>query len=226
MKIQFNYEWNSFKNYSVININPRIFLIQICPKELRTFLIPELATPANSHCHIHMQISGEMPYTVWGTRTWYSLSPTSSVGVIVLKKLLSLIYCERHLILRLPLISSIFAQFPERFLKGLVSGRSFGEYKVIDCRGEMLSWIFSCPFCSTILQCGARLPIQTVCFWTVYTYSSASFQLLQALRSTLLYIVDTFHYCLRWASFFRQQTRKLQSPQIKKSNKNMTTHRI
>ena len=31
----------------------------------------------------------------------------------------------------------------------------------------MLSGFLSCPFCSTVLQCGARLPIHTLNYWTV-----------------------------------------------------------
>ena len=55
---------------------------------------------------------------------------------------------------------------------GLASRRSPGEYSMIDCLLGNAFGVLSCPFWSTVLQCGARQSIHTLNYWTV---SGASF---------------------------------------------------
>ena len=63
-------------------------------------------------------------------------------------------------------LKSIFTLFPEQLLKGLVSWGSPGKYSTIDCfLGDVLG-VLSCPFWSTVLRCGARLPMHTLNYWT------------------------------------------------------------
>ena len=63
--------------------------------------------------------------------------------------------------------ASIFTRFPEQLLKDLVSWRSPGKYSMIDhFLGDAFGF-FSCQFWSTVLQCGALLPIHTLNYWTV-----------------------------------------------------------
>ena len=62
---------------------------------------------------------------------------------------------------------SIFAPSPEHLLKDSVSRGSPTECYIIDrFYGDAFRG-FSCPFWSTLLQCGARLPIHTLNYWTV-----------------------------------------------------------
>ena len=80
--------------------------------------------------------------------------------------LMTLLYWEWQLIPIWPL-GSIFAWFLEQLLKGLVSWGSPGECSMIDHFLRDASGVLSCLFWSTVLQCGARLPIQTLNCWTV-----------------------------------------------------------
>ena len=59
------------------------------------------------------------------------------------------------------LLRSIFTQFPEQLLRGLVSLESPGEYFMISCSLGDTFGVLSYPFWSTILHCGARLLIHT-----------------------------------------------------------------
>ena len=61
---------------------------------------------------------------------------------------------------------SIFALFPEQLLNGMVSWGSPGKYSMIDCFLGNAFGVLSCPFWSTVRQCGARLPIYTLNYLT------------------------------------------------------------
>ena len=52
----------------------------------------------------------------------------------------------------------------------------------------------SCPFCSTVLQCDARLPIHTLNYWTVQSVVPGF--LLGMCLSVTLIIVDLWQYCV------------------------------
>ena len=54
------------------------------------------------------------------------------------------------------------ARFPEQLLKDLVSCGSPGECFMIGCSLGGAFGGLSCPFWSTVLRCGARLPIHTL----------------------------------------------------------------
>ena len=73
---------------------------------------------------------------------------------------MTLIYWEWHLIPSW-LLRSIIARFPEQLLKDLISWGSPGEYCMLNFFLWDASEVLSCPFWSTILQCGARLYIDT-----------------------------------------------------------------
>ena len=74
---------------------------------------------------------------------------------------MTLLYSEWHLIPRWPL-RSIFARFPEQFLKDLVCWGSDGECSMIDLFLGDAFGVLSCQFWSTVLRSGARLPIHTL----------------------------------------------------------------
>ena len=65
------------------------------------------------------------------SRTMHSQSPTLTIGGIVGRSLMTLLYWEWHLFSRW-LLGSIFALFPEQLLNGLVSCGSLGKYSMID----------------------------------------------------------------------------------------------
>ena len=71
---------------------------------------------------------------------------------------MTFIYWEWHLIPRW-LLSSIYARFPEQLLKVRVSLGSDGDCSMIDRFLGDTFGLLSCQFWSTVLQCGARLPI-------------------------------------------------------------------
>ena len=56
------------------------------------------------------------------------------------------------------------------------------------------SGFFSCPFWSTVLQCGARLPIHTLNYWTVQSVVPGSY--LGVCFSVTLLIVDLLQFCV------------------------------
>ena len=74
---------------------------------------------------------------------------------------MTLLFWEWHLIERRHL-RSIFAWFLEQLLKDLVSCGSPGECSMIDHFLGDAFGVLSFPFWSTVLQCGARLPIHTL----------------------------------------------------------------
>ena len=81
---------------------------------------------------------------------------------------MTLLYWECHLIPRW-LLRSVFTQFPEQLLDSLVSWGSPCKYSMIDCflvdaLGPL--GVLSCPFWSTVLQCGAQLLKHTWNYWT------------------------------------------------------------
>ena len=57
-----------------------------------------------------------------------------------------------------------------------------------------LDGVFSCPFWSTVLQCGAPLPIHTLNYWTAQSVVPG-FYLMMCLSVTLL-IVDSWQHCV------------------------------
>ena len=64
-------------------------------------------------------------------------------------------------------LRNIFARFPKQLLKDLISLGRPGGYSMI---GRLLgdaSGGLSCQLWSTVLLCGARLPIHTLNYWTV-----------------------------------------------------------
>ena len=93
-------------------------------------------------------------------------SPPLTIGGTVLKDsddlvILGVTFDSRSL------SRNIFALFPEQILKNLVSLGSPGVCSMTDCfLGDTLG-VSSCPFLSTVLQCGARLQIHTLNYWTV-----------------------------------------------------------
>ena len=64
-------------------------------------------------------------------------------------------------------LRSIFAWFLKYLLKDLVSWGSPGECSRTDHFWRDAFGVLSCPFWSTVLQGGARLPIHTFNYWTV-----------------------------------------------------------
>ena len=96
----------------------------------------------------------------------HPLLPTLTNGGKVLKE------ADDLLILRVAFdfkmtFDNIFAQFSEQLLKCLVSCGSAGKYSTIDCFLGDAFGVLSCPFWSTVLQCGARLPIPSLNYCTV-----------------------------------------------------------
>ena len=86
---------------------------------------------------------------------------TISGTVLKEKEYDDLDYSKWHLLPRW-LLRSIFARFPKQLLKGLVSWGSPDDNYMIDCfLGDALG-VLSCQFRSTVLQCGAWLPIHTL----------------------------------------------------------------
>ena len=111
------------------------------------------------------------------------------------RSLLTLIYLDWHLIPRWVLISN-FPRFPEPLLRGLVSWESPGEYFMLGCSSGDIFGLLSCPFWSTVLQCGARLLIHTLNYWSVvngacFLHSSS---LLVPCLIVTLHIVDLRQY--------------------------------
>ena len=56
------------------------------------------------------------------------------------------------------------------------------------------SGVFSCPFWSTVLQCGARLPIHTLNYWTMQSVMPGS--KLGVCLSVIFLIVDLLQFCV------------------------------
>ena len=93
-------------------------------------------------------------------------SPPLTVGGSVLKESVdldilgvtfdSMMTFEKHL-----------HSLPEQLLIGYVSCGSSAEYFMIGCSCGDAFAVLSCPFLSTVLQCGARLRIHTLNYWTV-----------------------------------------------------------
>ena len=98
-----------------------------------------------------------------------------------------------HLILSWPL-RSIFTRSPEQLLKDLVSWGSPGEYSLIGCSSGDSLGVLSCQFWNTVLQCGVRLPIHTLNYWTGQSVVPA-FQLVACLTVIFL-IVDLWQCCV------------------------------
>ena len=99
---------------------------------------------------------------VWFTSEWHHLL---IISVLCWRSLTIWIYWECHLIISWPL-RSIFARFPEQLLKNLVSWGSPGGYSMINCSSGDAFEVLSCQFFNTVLQCGVRLPIHTLNYWT------------------------------------------------------------
>ena len=55
---------------------------------------------------------------------------------------------------------------PEQLLKDLVSRGSPGGYSMIYWSSGDAFGVLSCQFWNTVLQCGVRLPIHTLIYWT------------------------------------------------------------
>ena len=55
---------------------------------------------------------------------------------------------------------------PEQLLKDLVSSGSPGGYSMINCSSGDAFGVLSGQFWNTVLQCGVRLPIHTLNYWT------------------------------------------------------------
>ena len=84
-------------------------------------------------------------------------------------------------------------------LRDLVSWGNPGECSMIDHFLRDASEVLSCPFWSTVLQCGARLPIHTLNYYTVHSVVVPGSYLGVCLSVTLL-IVDLlqfFVFCRR-----------------------------
>ena len=96
-----------------------------------------------------------------------------------------------------------------RSVSRLASERIPGKYFIIDCfLGDCLG-VLSCQFWSTVLQCGSRMPIHTLTFWTVKS-SSRRYKLSRFLKEKRcicssaqvripilhFYFVNHFHYIL------------------------------
>ena len=103
---------------------------------------------------------------VFRSSTMHPQSPPLTIGWTVLKESDNIVILGWHLIPRWPL-KSIFARFLEQLLKALVSLGSPVECSMIDRFLVDAFWVLSCSFWSTVLQCGARLPIHTFNYCTV-----------------------------------------------------------
>ena len=64
-------------------------------------------------------------------------------------------------------LRNIFTRFPEQPLKGLVNWESPGEYLKIDRFLRDASRVLCGPFWNTIKQCGERLPIHAINYYTI-----------------------------------------------------------
>ena len=86
------------------------------------------------------------------------------------RSMMTLLYWDvtYHLIPRRPLMTS--SRFSEQLLKDLVSWGSHGECSTIDRFLWDAFGFFSCQFWSTVLQYGARLPIYTLNYSTVWYF--------------------------------------------------------
>ena len=92
--------------------------------------------------------------------TVHPQSPHYLLEELCWKSLMTLIYFEWYLIPRWQL-KSIFARFPDQLLKELVSCESPGECSMLDRVMQDSFWDLFYQLWSTVLQCGALLPIYT-----------------------------------------------------------------
>ena len=114
---------------------------------------------------IKLNASTTMTMIFSRSRTMHPQSPPLIIGGTVLKEsddldmyIWSDIRFQNELGLR-----NIFVRFPEQLLKLLVSWGSPGECSMIGSYlGDAFLHDLSCPFCSTVLHCGARLQIHTL----------------------------------------------------------------
>ena len=104
---------------------------------------------------------------------------------------MTLLHWEWHLIPKWPL-RSIFAQFPEQLLNGLVPRGSPGECSMTNRFLGDTFGVLSYPFWSTVLQFGARPPMHTLNYWTVQ--SEVPVSLLGVYLSVTLHIIDLWRY--------------------------------
>ena len=106
-------------------------------------------------------------------RTMHPQSPPLTIGGTVLKE------SDDLIILGVTFDSKITFEKHLRVVsraasKDLVSSGSHGECSIIDHFLRDAFWVLSCPCWSTVLQCGARLPIHTLNYWTVQSVVSGS----------------------------------------------------
>ena len=111
----------------------------------------------------HIQRTSYTTYIIYNV---HHIQRTSYTAELCWMSLMTLLYWEWHLIPRW-LLRSIFARIPEQLLNGLVSWGSHGKYSMTDCFLGDAFGVLSCSFWSAVLQCGARLPIHIINYWTV-----------------------------------------------------------
>ena len=126
---------------------------------------------------------------VWRSRTMHPQSPPLTIGGTVLKESNDLV------ILGVTFDSKMTFEKHLRFVSRAASQR-LGilrkSWRVFHERS--LLGVLSCLFWSTVLQCGARLPMNTLNYWTVQSVVPG-FWLRVCLSVTLL-IVDPLQYCV------------------------------
>ena len=112
--------------------------------------------------------------TVSRSCTMHPQSPALTINGAVWRSLMTLLYLQWYLIPRW-LLRSIFAVFQVQLLNDLGSWLSRGKYSMIDYFMWDALGVLFCPFWNTALRYGARLPIHTLNYWTVYSVHDASF---------------------------------------------------
>ena len=80
----------------------------------------------------------------------------------------------------------------ESLLKDLVSIGSPGVFSMIDCSLGDAFGVLPCPFWSTVLKCGSRMPVHTLNYWIVLLMVPAFY--LGACLSVTVHSVDLFQY--------------------------------
>ena len=94
-------------------------------------------------------------------RTMHPQSPPLTIGRTVLKE------SDDLIILGVTFDSRMTFEKLLRLVSRAASQRSPDEWSMIDHFLRDDFEVLFCPFCSTVLQCGARLPIRTLNYWTV-----------------------------------------------------------
>ena len=147
----------------------------------------------NEWCHrwaMKLNASKTKTKIVLRSSTMRPLSPTLIIDGTVLRESDDLVILGVTLDSKMIFEKHLRSIFKAAFLR-LVSWGSHGEYSIIDRFFGDAFGVFSCPFWSTVLQCDARLPINTL------KYNTLGLQICN----------HKLHICENFAHNFLQQSR-------------------